>query len=115
MVRIVPYDAIVVYCQIRLLALSFRQPWQSFRLDPKFYNGGTFTIFAPNASANNRYVRKAMLNGKNLDRMWLTTAEVSGGGVLELDMGDTPDTARTWHRPPDVSGVLLRTQPLTLK
>ena len=77
----------------------------SFRLDPKYYKGGTFTISAPKASAKNRYVRSAKLNGKNLDRMWLTTAEVSGGGVLELEMGDRPETARFVRRPPDVSGV----------
>jgi hypothetical protein len=82
----------------------------SFRLDPNYYKGGTFTISAPKASAKNRYVRSAKLNGKNLDRMWLTTAEVSGGGVLELEMGDSPETVRAWRRPPDVSGVRRETE-----
>ena len=77
----------------------------SIRLDPKYYPGRTFTVSAPKASAANRYIRSARLNGKELDRMWLTTAEVSAGGILELEMGRTPETRRFTRRPPDVSGV----------
>ena len=77
----------------------------SFRLDPKYYRGGKFTVSAPKASAANRYIRAARLNGRELDRLWLTTAEVSSGGTLELDMGRDPETRRFSRRPPDVSGA----------
>ena len=77
----------------------------SIRLDPRYYRGGTFTISAPMASAKNRYIRRVRLNGKELHRAWLATAEVSGGGILELDMGNEPEIGYFKAPPPDVSGV----------
>ena len=59
----------------------------TIRLDPRFYTGGTFEIRAPNAAAGAWRIRKATLNGKALDRRWVSTAEVSAGGVLEIDLG----------------------------
>ncbi len=53
--------------------------------------GKTFVISAPLASADNIYVTGApRLNGKRLDRAWLSHDEIAGGGVLELDMGPKP-------------------------
>ena len=49
-----------------------------------------FTIEAPATSDANRYVIAATLNGKPLQRAWLTHAEVARGGVLHLDMGPSP-------------------------
>ena len=72
----------------------------SFRLDPKYHKGRSFTISAPKASPANRYIRAARLDGKELDRLWLTTAEVSAGGTLELEMGETPETSKFSVRPP---------------
>jgi predicted alpha-1,2-mannosidase len=61
------------------------------RLDPKHYPGGTFTIVAHNASRQNCYVQSARLNGRPLDRPWVTHAEVAKGGTLELEMGILPN------------------------
>ncbi len=52
--------------------------------------GKTFTISAPATSAENLYVTAARLNGKVLDRAWLTHDEIVKGGLLELDMGPKP-------------------------
>lgn len=58
----------------------------TIRLDPAYYPGGTFTIRAPKADAAHSRIAAARLNGKTLDRPYVTSAEVSAGGVLELDL-----------------------------
>ena len=52
--------------------------------------GKTFTIKALNNSATNMYVQKARLNGKTLNRTYITFNEISAGGTLELTMGAKP-------------------------
>jgi predicted alpha-1,2-mannosidase len=63
------------------------------QLDPKFYKGGTFTIVAHNASKQNCYVQSVKLNGKRLDRPWITHKEIVNGGTLELEMSIQPNKA----------------------
>ncbi len=52
--------------------------------------GKRFTVTAHTVSEANRYVLSARLNGKPLDRAWLSHAELIAGGQLELDMGPAP-------------------------
>lgn len=60
----------------------------------------TFVIEAPEASEANLHVQRAELNGRPLDRAWLTHEEVSRGGRLTLHMGPTPVA---WDkRPPEI-------------
>lgn len=77
-------------------------PEVAFRLDPKYFPGGTFTIRAPNVSASNLYIRAAWLNGRPLDRLWLTTREVSAGGELVLEMGAEP-VKKAFRQPPTIA------------
>lgn len=63
----------------------------------------TFVIEAPATSAANRYVQSAELNGKALDRAWLTHKEIAGGGRLVLHMGPQPSRWGTVDRPPSVT------------
>ena len=56
------------------------------RLDPAYYKGGTFTIRAPKADAAHDRIADVRLNGKHLDRPYVTTAEVAAGGALEIDL-----------------------------
>lgn len=49
--------------------------------------GGKFTVKANNLSDTNRYIRSATLNGKKLDRMYVTHPEIIGGGELVFEMG----------------------------
>lgn len=51
--------------------------------------GKTFEIRARHASAERRYVTGARLNGRGIDRAWITHRELAAGGVLELDMAAT--------------------------
>lgn len=52
----------------------------------KVGDGKTFTIVAENNSPENIYVRSATLNGKRLDRTYVTYDEIKAGGVLEFEM-----------------------------
>jgi predicted alpha-1,2-mannosidase len=54
-------------------------------------NGKDFVIIARNASKQNKYVQRIVLNGKPLDRVWFRHADLGQGGTLELTMGDTPN------------------------
>jgi predicted alpha-1,2-mannosidase len=53
-------------------------------------NGKTFAIEAKNQSDKNVYVQKLVLNGKTLDRLYLTHAEITQGGQLTFFMGAKP-------------------------
>ena len=45
-------------------------------------NGKQFTVRTVNQSPENVYVKKAELNGKKLDRLWITHGEIMAGGTL---------------------------------
>lgn len=49
-------------------------------------NGKTFSVVANNQSDKNVYVAKVSLNGKLLDRTYITHAEIINGGVLTFEM-----------------------------
>ncbi|WP_440900836.1 GH92 family glycosyl hydrolase [Actinosynnema sp.] len=52
------------------------------------------TITAPNASAENAYVRGAKLDGRAHDRSWLPESVVRHGGAVTIDVAPTPNP--TW-------------------
>ena len=53
-------------------------------------NGKQFTIAAHNLNASNKYIEYAFLNGKKLNRTYLTHQEIMNGGILEFYMTDNP-------------------------
>ncbi|MDO4782293.1 MAG: GH92 family glycosyl hydrolase [Capnocytophaga felis] len=55
-------------------------------------NGKTFTIIAENVSAENMYIQSATLNGKPLDRTFITDEELKAGGELKFVMGSVART-----------------------
>jgi len=61
-------------------------------------NRQKFTISANNNSAANIYVQSAMLNGKPLERAWITREEIAHGGNLVLQMGPQPN--KEWGSDP---------------
>jgi predicted alpha-1,2-mannosidase len=61
------------------------------RLDPKYAKGKTFTIHAQNNSPENVYIQSASLNGKPLDRCWISHSEITAGGRLDLVLGPKPN------------------------
>lgn len=57
------------------------------RVTLRLPNGKTF-IIKSNASAENIYIRRAVLNGHELKRPYITTAELNAGGILELELSN---------------------------
>lgn len=53
-------------------------------------NGKTFTIITHGNSKENIYVQRATLNGKPYNKSYLLFEDIVRGGVLELEMGNTP-------------------------
>ena len=63
-------------------------------LGRRFGRGEKFTIKAHNASRANKYVQKAVFNGKPQNTFLIDAREVLKGGTLELWMGTEPN--RQW-------------------
>ena len=57
-----------------------------FRLDPKYYSGGKFTVIAHDNSETNIYIARAELNGKPLETPYIDFSDITSGGTLELWM-----------------------------
>ena len=75
----------------------------TIHLDPKHFKGPAFTVEALDNSPKNIYIQSAKLNGAPLDHCWITHAELTHGGTLQLQMGDRPNLkwgADAANRPP---------------
>lgn len=64
-------------------------------------NGKKFTVLAENNSEANKYIQKAFLDGKPLNKPWFTHNEILNGGTLKLIMGDQPN--KQWGSSKDAS------------
>lgn len=64
-------------------------------------NGKTFTIEAVHNSKENKYIQSAALNGKPLEKTWLTHTEITGGGTLVFTMGPEPN--KKWGSKPEAA------------
>jgi len=53
--------------------------------------GKYFTMKAPLASITNKYIQEAKLNGKILERPYITYQEIMEGGMVEFEMGPEPN------------------------
>jgi len=60
--------------------------------------GKTFVIEAKGASAQNKYVQSATLNGKTWNKPWMKNSDIVGGGRLTLVMGPRPN--KNWGSAP---------------
>ena len=58
------------------------------RLDSKYYPGRPFEILAPGAKPGAWRIKGVKLNGKKLDRRWISTSEVTAGGKLEIEIDE---------------------------
>jgi len=56
-------------------------------------NGKDFTVLAPGASKQNKYIQSATLNGKPLNTPFITHQDIIKGGTLKLIMGNRPNKA----------------------
>lgn len=62
-------------------------------------NGKVFRIVAAGASAGKQYIQSAKLNGKTLQRSWLTHKEIVAGGNLIFKMSSRPNADWPAHVP----------------
>jgi len=71
-------------------------------------NGKEFMVIANGASAQNKYIQSARLNGKPLNRPWFQQSDIANGGLLELEMRDKPNVqwgSRPEDAPPSMSSA----------
>jgi putative alpha-1,2-mannosidase len=52
-------------------------------LNPDYNDAKSFSIIAHNNSDENIYIQSMKLNGKDLDRYWISHDEIAIGGFLE--------------------------------
>ena len=64
-----------------------------------FDNGNQFTVKAKNLTPQNCYVKSVKLNGKPLERSYITFDEIYNGGELVFAMTSTPDSP--WATKPE--------------
>ncbi|KAI9693463.1 MAG: hypothetical protein M1820_009256 [Bogoriella megaspora] len=60
-------------------------------------------VRAPGLSDTSFYPQSVELNGKSLDRSWISHAELADGGTLVFEMGTTPGNWDGGERPPSLS------------
>jgi predicted alpha-1,2-mannosidase len=78
------------------------------KLDKQYHlltQADTFKVIAKNNAPKNYYIQSATLNGRPLNRPWITHKEMISGGTLELVMGPEESkwgSARA-NRPPSLS------------
>jgi len=54
-------------------------------------NGKTFVVEARSNSHENKYIQSATLNGKPMNKTWLSHQEIISGGIVTFDMGPLPN------------------------
>ena len=69
-----------------------------------FENGKQLEVIAKDLSDKNCYVKSVNLNGKDLERSYITFNEVYNGGTLEFTMTDKPDSK--WATQPENCPVM---------
>lgn len=60
-------------------------------------NEKTFTISSKNNGADNKYIQSVKLNGKPLEKAWISHDDILKGGTLEFVMGPQPNT-NLWNK-----------------
>ncbi|BAV07920.1 alpha-1,2-mannosidase, putative [Filimonas lacunae] len=59
----------------------------------KLANGKSFTVKTKKQSATSLYIKQVKLNGKQIATNYITYAQITSGGLLEVYLQDKPDTA----------------------
>ena len=62
-------------------------------------NGKRFTLRAPEATRNAKYIQSVRINGQPCENTWFSHAVIAQGGNIEIRMGDRPN--RQWGTAPE--------------
>jgi predicted alpha-1,2-mannosidase len=84
------------------------------RITIHLHNGKTFTIVCKNNFSYNKYIQSIRLNGQPQSRVWFRHADIANGGILELQMGNTPNE-QLGTNPDDFPPSSLTLDPRTLE
>ncbi len=77
------------------------------QLNPRFHEGDALRILAHSNSDDNIYVQSATINGRALNRAWVTYDELTSGSEIEFQMGPEPN--EEWGSAPETwPSVLIR-------
>ena len=74
----------------------------TIQLNPQYYTGNKITIQTKNNGPNNVYIQSTKFNGKSFNMPWLMHDDLIKGGLLEINMGATPNKQwgiETLHAP----------------
>jgi putative alpha-1,2-mannosidase len=74
----------------------------------------TSGFVAPSRKEAPQHVQRASFDGRPLDRCWLAGAEVHGGGVLCLELGQRPSAWGRAGRPPSTPTTDLVALPIAI-
>lgn len=92
------YNQAIFYVQTEKGKIFNNYAVQKFKNQPYVLDeyGGIGWVFkslsvAKNNSDQNIYIQSIKLNGQSLDRFWITHQEIIAGGILEMEMGPTPN------------------------
>jgi len=72
----------------------------------KLANGKTFTVIANKLSHHNKFIESVRLNGKPLNRSFITHDDIISGGTLDFVMSEKPNKhwgVETKNRPSSMS------------
>jgi predicted alpha-1,2-mannosidase len=64
----------------------------TIQLNSKYYPGKKVTIQTKNNGPNNVYIQSTQMNGKSFNMPWIMHDDLIKGGLLEINMGATPNT-----------------------
>jgi predicted alpha-1,2-mannosidase len=64
----------------------------TIQLNSKYYPGKKVTIQTKNNGPNNIYIQSTQMNGKSFNMPWIMHDDLIKGGLLEINMGATPNT-----------------------
>ena len=64
----------------------------TIHLNTDYYSGNTFIISTSNTKSEGAFIQSAKLNGKDWSNCWLYQSDVVKGGVLEIELGQEPNT-----------------------
>lgn len=88
--------AFVVFSMMGFYPVTPGIPWYTIgspvfeEVSIQLENGKTFRIIAEGASAKNKFIQSASLNGKNLQSPWFSHEDLMNGATLRIELGSKP-------------------------
>jgi putative alpha-1,2-mannosidase len=69
-------------------------------LDPAYYEGSELIVETKNNGKQKRYIQSVQFNGQPVADTWILRSALMKGGTLQVELGETPNTAWGVGTPP---------------